>query len=799
MSECHLHRLTSLQGRVCGSLPCRRAGRHLRLLLPGPGHGLQQGGQLTHVLTQAIAHLADIDIGADHAGGDDDDQLGAHALCVGAAEEVPEDGDFVQPGHTALALAGGFLDQAAHDDGFARAHGHAAGDLALQEAALLGDLVLGTDVGDGLVDRHGDDVAGVDGRCDLQAHAGVFVLQVAGDELAVAVHGLPCLKGLLGADVDGSGMVVQHHQGRAGHDLEVGLAGQGIEHGTHVASGVAHGVGEAGQRIAHATPIVAVVALGAEQAAAAGAPAAATAAAERPFQAVAQAVVEGDFDDAGLDQHLGGGHVQALEGGLDAFVLGPGAPDEHGVVQLIGHDANAAQVGDVAHAAADRLAGIAQTAGTQAASQPCAQAQAAAPKGVAAGVGVVLCDAAGAAGGAAQTGGHATVAAAGGGAAPEDAGQHGGQVLGVAVLHVVDVQLRLAAGAAGLVELGHPAPDLFQIGGVRGDDEQAVEALNGQDVQGASQWRGPKAAAQRCRSWSGRPTCLAAGDGGARHCRSGCATTAAAEQLQGGAGFFDAEVFEREEPDGHALQQIDVEGAHHVQPAFGLGAGAAHDEQVAHAVHAQDGAVVRHGPQDGGHFLRADVLQGDDDGAIARRHGGATVGHAHGSAQAAQGIDAANVEDAACVAHHGQAVGLQGDFHEVDGLVGADGLFGGQGDVAANGRMQHVVHVQDVAQHGAHQLGNGHVFQIEGNGLARLPLVGFGGSDALTVADDGAHAVVFGLCLVGIGAACTALGLGGFGQFVGVGAEVADELGFQRGTGHQGLADGQGNEGSGQG
>ena len=128
---------------------------------------MQQGGDLAHVLAQAVADFAHVHIGAHDAGGDDDDEFGACAVGVGAAKEVADNGDVVQPGYAAFAFGGAFLDEAAHDDGFARAHGDAAGDLALQEAALLGDFVFGTYVGDGLVDGHGDEVAGVYRRGDF--------------------------------------------------------------------------------------------------------------------------------------------------------------------------------------------------------------------------------------------------------------------------------------------------------------------------------------------------------------------------------------------------------------------------------------------------------------------------------------------------------------------------------------------------------------------------------------------------------------------------------------------------------
>ncbi|NZA01495.1 hypothetical protein H0I39_06455 [Ottowia beijingensis] len=78
-------------------------------------------------------------------------------------------------------------------------------------------------------------------------------------------------------------------------------------------------------------------------------------------------------------------------------------------------------------------------------------------------------------------------------------------------------------------------------------------------------------------------------------------------------------MLEREHADRHAAQQVDVEGGDEVEPALGLGAGAAHDEDVAQAVDAQDGVGRDHGAQDVGHFAGAQVLQRNDDGAVAGR------------------------------------------------------------------------------------------------------------------------------------------------------------------------------------
>ena len=89
------------------------------------------------------------------------------------------------PGTPRRAGGGVVADQAAQHQGLARAHRHLAGDLALQEAALAGGRVDLAHVGDGLVDLHGDHVAGVDRGRHRQRHAGVLVLDAGGEVAAV--------------------------------------------------------------------------------------------------------------------------------------------------------------------------------------------------------------------------------------------------------------------------------------------------------------------------------------------------------------------------------------------------------------------------------------------------------------------------------------------------------------------------------------------------------------------------------------------------------------------------------------
>src|SRR6218665_58213 len=91
-------------------------------------------------------------------------------------------------------------------------------------------------------------------------------------------------------------------------------------------------------------------------------------------------------------------------------------------------------------------------------------------------------------GGRRQAGRHAAVGRrAGGWRRAEDATEHGGQVARVHVLHLVDEQLRLGAVVRGLVQALDPAARLVEIGGPWRDDQNAVDALDGQHAHGAGQ------------------------------------------------------------------------------------------------------------------------------------------------------------------------------------------------------------------------------------------------------------------------------------------------------------------------
>ena len=69
------------------------------------------------------------------------------------------------------------------------------------------------------------------------------------------------------------------------------------------------------------------------------------AALEEELSAVAEAVVEGDLGDDGVDADLEGEDIDLVEHGLDGVVLGGGGVEQDGVVFSVGNDADGVQVG----------------------------------------------------------------------------------------------------------------------------------------------------------------------------------------------------------------------------------------------------------------------------------------------------------------------------------------------------------------------------------------------------------------------------------------------------------------------
>ena len=327
----------------------RRQGTDLHCRLGSGGlRRFEQRDQGTHLIAQIIADAADIDIGAHHARGDDDQQLGAPPRIGGRAEQIAHDRQVVQERNAIAAVGIRLLYQATHDNGFAGANRHSAGELPLQEGGLLRDGVLTAHIGDLLIDRHGDEVAGIDRWSDLQVYAGVLVLVGVGGGAADgrAGRGFPRPVGLLRTNGDGRRMVVQHHERGAGHHLDIGLGRQGIEGSADVGGRVPQRVVEAHANCLTQSGTCGLIRV--EQRAISSIALVAHISAEGPLQAELKAIIQRDLDNAGLDQHLGRRQVELLERHLDALEFRRRTPDQHGVVELVSHDTDVADAGRAA-------------------------------------------------------------------------------------------------------------------------------------------------------------------------------------------------------------------------------------------------------------------------------------------------------------------------------------------------------------------------------------------------------------------------------------------------------------------
>src|SRR6218665_1521051 len=91
------------------------------------------------------------------------------------------------------------------------------------------------------------------------------------------------------------------------------------------------------------------------------------------------------------------------------------------------------------------------------------------------------------------------------------------------------------------------------------------------------------------------------------------------------------------------------------------------------------------------------------------------------------------------VGEDGEGGGLERGFQQEDGLVWRHWLLCRQRDAAADGRVQHVIDLEDVAEHGAHHFGDGRLFKPEGTGRLFGRRHRLGGADHLVVATDDAR------------------------------------------------------------
>ena len=247
-------------------------------------------------------------------------------------------------------------------------------------------------------------------------------------------------------------------------------------------------------------------------------------------------------------------------------------------------------------------------------------------------------------------------------AAAENAVQDLRQVSGRPVLHAIDMQGLFGQVEARSVEALDPALGVVEVGRTRGHHQDAVEALDRHDLDRAQERVLAEAARQprpqrprrRPAPWRRRASPRRRG-------------TAARKHPQRGFHLPHRRMFQREQADGHAFEQVDVESRNDALPAFGLGTVACQHQQVAHRVDPDQRFGRHHGPQDGRHFRRADVLQRNDDGAVAGCQR-AVADLLRNRNDPPQRFRPAHVIGAAAVARHHEAVGQQRAFQEIGGL-----------------------------------------------------------------------------------------------------------------------------------
>ncbi len=196
------------------------------------------------------------------------------------------------------------------------------------------------------------------------------------------------------------------------------------------------------------------------------------------------------------------------------------------------------------------------------------------------------------------------------------------------VLHPVNVELGFGPTVTRPVEAFNPAARFVEICSLGRNNQNAIDALNGQHAQSTKQGivlSKPDRCGivSRCRSAS-----CGSGSGGCcgRRARPRCRTASCrcsgtADEPQCSLDFAYGSVLERKHTDRHALEQIHIKSVDDVQPAFRLRTGSSENQQIAQAIDTHQAFRRHHGPQDGSHLSCTDVLQGDDDGTRARGHG----------------------------------------------------------------------------------------------------------------------------------------------------------------------------------
>ncbi len=489
------------------------------------------------------------------------------------------------------------------------------------------------------------------------------------------------------AHLDLGRLVVGHHDVRRGQDVELVVACQHVQHGLDRVAGTR------GERIGKSRHDPADARNPGVELAAPS-----CAVGEQPLQAILEFILERHFGDRHFDQHLPRRRIEFLERRLDLRIAGGSGENQQRVVFPVGDHPHLARrtatvVGDRKSCpgrgqrssrswrgcgsgrapewgcgrASERGCGCASEWGSGWASERARER---------------TCDGsrrqAGSYAGSARRAGCRCLPAA------KSLGEQSRQMLGLAVLDVIDEQAHAPVGSHA-IEAFEPHLGLFQVVRLRGNDQETVEPLDGNEAHYARQ----------------RTQFLVADD-----------------LVQLRIDRFHIGALQGEQPDRHSAQPIDIEqidGIEHV-PDFVLGAG--DNQQIAQLIDL-DGARIRSERLEyPAHFLRANEFQRHD----LHRKTGKHTSHLgrHRSPYRGGGHD---LEDSALLDQN-DAVHAQHGLERGQHRAARQGPGGAECDQALHPWIDDIAFLENLRQHRFGDVANirrlevqGHVGRFRGNFL----------------------------------------------------------------------------------
>ena len=292
-----------------------------------------------------------------------------------------------------------------------------------------------------------------------------------------------------------------------------------------------------------------------------------------------------------------------------------------------------------------------------------------------------------------------------------------------AILDRIDEELRSAPARARLVELGDPLARGVQIVRPWRDHQQRVEALERDDAQHACHRTGQLDGAAAVRTGRGRRARSALPRRQRLRASISDRTRPGQHRLQPRIHLLHGSVLERKEPDGHALEDVDIESVDDFHPPRDLRLRTGKDEQVAEGIDTDEGLRSGDGLENVGHFRHADVAERDDDHVVpGRQLAYAAEGRRHPTHVRGR----ADVIDAARILDHHEPVCLQHGLEDRKHLVQRKRRLRLQRDGAADPIVDGVGDLENVSEHCVHHVRNRCLLELELNRGACCAKTGIG-------------------------------------------------------------------------